>query len=179
MSLVKPSGKTTTAAVAGLAGGFGGAAASRAVYAAVNDPEKQNDPATASSKTKKIGTRVAIAAVGIALAAAAKGDDLAMQAARGAGLGMAVMQVVDGFKDGAETSALATNDTPAAKIAKNALGLGCNCSGGSLGARRGRRRGMNAIVPAYDFSAMDRVAIPADTVTGGWGSGSNPLVSIL
>lgn len=139
-------------------GAVAGAILSRAVVTAVYDPASTN----ALLKGNLPAKRIAIAGGGFVGASIIDGKDFVSEAAKGAGYGMAIMQVVDLITDLTSTKVTDTG-TKANRIMRGALGLGCASATplwGGMGKTKARRKSLGVFIPEAteaQFKGMGRV----------------------
>lgn len=150
-----PTGKAFGDVAEVVAGVVLGAYASNVVVAAINTPTPNADDTTAKKeKTKLLITRVGIVGASAYAGAAITGNDTVSVIAKNACIGMAAMQTINGVKDYAATTSLATSTTKTGKLAKQALGLACPCDAPAYNQPLNARRRRNLGIPASPALAV-------------------------
>jgi len=167
MNFGKPSGNTFKVAAAATAGAIAGGMASRAVVELVHNPATTTDAAEIKKQDNQLlMKRVAVAALGVTLAASVTGSDATAAAISGSGTGMAIVQGLEIIKSLAAKSgstAASKTDSKAKRAGSAALGLGCPCGGDSAPALNGYRRRRGALnAPVYDAPAYAMEIVPAN-----------------
>ncbi|RZL47076.1 MAG: hypothetical protein EOP00_13030 [Pedobacter sp.] len=156
MSIIKkPTQKSAIETASLIGGGVGGAMLSRGAFALVHDDS--TNPATGTNWTK-IGKRVAGIVAGAGLAMFVKADDALSNAAKGAGVGIALAQGLDLITDisasNSKTAVLATSTSKTDKFLAKSLGL--SCPGDVNFLARPRRRALR--MP--EFQVEETMVIP-------------------
>lgn len=156
MNLEKPSLKSAGSTALQMCGVAGGAALSRGVFGAI----PLTAPATGFD-WKRVGARVVLVAIGIAAASAVNGVDTGAKVSRGAAVGFAGMQFLEGIADfsksNTKTATLATSTKATDKFMARTLGLACPCDEVHA-LNRPRRRPMNAAIDTSDYAETNAYA---------------------
>lgn len=151
MNLEKPSLKTAGSTALQMCGVAGGAALSRGVFGAI----PLTAPATGFD-WKRVGARVVLVAIGIAAASAVNGVDTGAKVSRGAAVGFAGMQFLEGIADfsksNTKTAALATSAKATDKFMARTLGLACPCDEVHALNKPRKRRPMNAAIETSEYA---------------------------
>ncbi|MXN90162.1 hypothetical protein GR160_02900 [Flavobacterium sp. Sd200] len=173
MEFKTPSGSAITDPLATAGGAVAGAMLSKATVGLIHNPVASEDAETIKKdENALLFKRAGLTAVGLAAAMFITGKDGLTTAAKGAGIGIAVVQSLEIIKVLASRGGV-TADPAASKAKKalaNAVGLGCPCNGGLNASRRRRRQTGRLNAPVYAFSNMDKFA-PAAKSLESLGSG--------
>ncbi len=175
MKFKKPSGGdigTSAASVgAGVASGFG----SRAIIDAATKPAIEGAP-TKTELNWKMGGQAFAIVLGLGVAAATSGNDTGAQLTKGAGVGMAVVNVIDLAATYAKRNDLLTTNTTATRVLRSGLGLGCPCNSGAAVENRYYPSLAQPIIDPMEGMTMSERISYRDGMLGR--NGVNPLLQV-